>query len=100
MTLYSVTYSVDEDHTLAWLTYLKEIHNPLIMSTGLLVSCAVFRILFEVQNGAVSYNCQYHFAKREDYDTYREKYNLKHKYTMLKQFKGKFNDFNALLEEI
>ena len=96
--LYAVTYSVEPEFQLDFLNYLKTTHIPAILATDLLIDCKVYRIMFEL-NGGVSFSCQYHFENREVYDVYHHKFNLKHKYTILKQFKGKFVDFNALMEE-
>jgi hypothetical protein len=96
--LYAVTYSVEPEFQLDFLKYLKEVHIPAILDTQLLVECKIFRIMFEL-NGGVSFSCQYHFQDRATYDIYHHQFNLKHKYTLLKAFKGKYVDFNALMEE-
>lgn len=60
MIIYNVTVSVEESITSDWLNWMKTIHIPEVMETGLFTSAQINRVIAEKDSNntfAVSYKC-------------------------------------------
>lgn len=62
MYIYNVTINIEEVVHDQWLSWMKEIHIPEVMSTGKFTQARMCRVLVEEEMGGLTYSIQY-FAK-------------------------------------
>ena len=69
MILYNVTVSIDYDIHQNWLKWMKEVHVPNVLATGLFIESKIAKIHAE-EEGGISYSIQYLLKSWEDYHNY------------------------------
>lgn len=67
--VYNVTVSVDAEIHEEWITWMKDIHIPDVMSTGKFIQNRILRVHGEEDNG-VTYAVQYTSSSRINLDEY------------------------------
>jgi hypothetical protein len=99
MILYNVTISIDNEVHDEWLQWMKEVHIPEVMATGLFIENKIARILAE-EEGGKAYSIQYLLATMEDYDLYQAKHAplLQSKHS--DRYNGRFGAFRTILQII
>lgn len=101
MILYNVTINVEDDIHDEWLDWMKAVHIPQVLNTGLFQGYRMFKVLsrFDEETGT-TYSIQYYLDTMEDY----EKYQREHAPGLQKQtadkYKDKFMAFRTILEEL
>jgi len=71
MILYNVTCSVDVDVHEEWYDWMRNVHIPEIMNTGLFLETRICRIKAE-EEGGISFAVQYLAASEEKYEEYKK----------------------------
>lgn len=101
MIIYNVTCNVETDIAEDWLHWMKTIHIPEVMQTGLFIEFKIARILNN-QSGdiGVNYAIQYHANTLDDYETYREKHAPELQKKTFERYGEKMTAFRTLLEVI
>ena len=99
MILYNTTYSVALEAGPNWLNWMKTIHLPAVMDTGLLVGHKVLRLLTELDNGGVTYSVQLNFGTMADYEMYQAQHADAMQRQIQHRFGGQYVSFDTLLEE-
>ena len=83
-----------------WLQWMREVHIPDVMNTGLFMDHKICKLLHEEEDGGVTYAMQY-FCK--DMDTFRE-YQTNHAKALQEdhsnRYKDKYVAFRTLMEVI
>ena len=97
MILYNVTINIDYDIHDQWLSWMKEVHIPDVLNTGLFLNAKIARIHAE-EEGGKSYSIQYILKNMNDYNTYQEKHSPKLQQEHSQRYKGKFVAFRTILE--
>lgn len=99
MIMYNVTINVDESIHEEWLRWMKEVHIPDVMATGMFTENRICRIeAFE--QGGISFAIQYIAPDREYYDRYQEEFAPKLQKEHTARYQGKFAAFRTTLEVI
>ena len=98
MILYNVTVNIDNSVADEWLQWMKEIHVPAVMGTGLFIKNNIFRILADEDSGGKSYSVQYTCESMEKYEQYREKFAAALQAEHANKYKDRFVAFRTLLE--
>ncbi len=99
MILYNVTIIIDDQVHDEWLQWMKEIHIPDVMATGLMIENKIARILAE-EEGGTSYSIQYLLRSMEDYETYQQQHAPRLQAEHQQRYEGKFGAFRTLLHVI
>ena len=99
MILYNVTVSIDESIEKEWLTWMKEIHIPEVMSTGCLKENKLCRILAE-EEGGKAYSIQYFAPDMATYIKYQTEFSAELQKEHSAKYAGKFAAFRTILEVI
>lgn len=73
MILYNITVNVDEPISEEWLKWMKEVHVPDVLSTGLFIENKIARIHAE-EEGGISYSVQYLLNNWDDYNRYQSEF--------------------------
>jgi hypothetical protein len=100
MLLYNVTVGIDKEVEERWIQWMKEIHIPRVLGTGLFVSHKFYRILHDNQDGTSSYSIQYFSNSLDDVQRYLEEFAPGLIREHLAEFKDRHVAFRTLLEEI
>lgn len=99
MIIYNVTVNIDADVHNEWLKWMKEIHIPDVMKTGLFIENKICRILAEEQGG-LSYSIQYLCKDMATFKKYEQEFAPKLREEHSLRFAGKFAAFRTLLEVV
>ena len=99
MIVYNVTINVDADVAEEWLRWMKEVHIPDVMATGLFLDNRIMRILAE-EEGGLSYAIQYTCADMATYERYKEQHAPRLQAETQKPYSGRFAAFRTLLEVV
>ena len=99
MIVYNVTVSIDADAHEEWLQWMKTVHIPDVMSTGLFLDNRICRVLTD-DPAEFSYAIQYTCADMSTYEIYKALHApaMQRKHT--ERYDGKFAAFRTLLEVV
>ena len=97
MIIYNVTLSVDEPVHQEWLEWMKQVHIPDVMATGLFLDSRIVRVLGE-EEGGFTYAVQYTCADMATYERYRDDHAPRLQAETQKHYGGRFAAFRTLLE--
>ena len=99
MIVYNVTVNIDHEAHDAWLAWMKEVHIPDVMATGLFVESRLHRVLAD-DEGGITYAVQYTAADMAHYERYRDEHAARLQADAQDRFGGKFVAFRTLLEVV
>jgi len=99
MIIYSVTINIDDDVQQDWLRWMKEVHIPDVMSTGLFVENRLLKLL-NVDDEGTTYSIQYMLKNMEDYERYRQEHAPRLQAEHTQRYRDKFVAFRTLLEVV
>ena len=97
MILYNVTVSIDEDIHEDWLNWMKEIHIPDVMNTGMFIDNKICKIHAE-EDGGKAYSIQYLAKSWAEYDRYQAEFAAQLQKDHTDRYAGKFAAFRTILE--
>jgi len=98
MILYNVTVNVDLDIHEDWLTWMRSVHIPEVLKTGLFIENKLFKVLSVEENEGHTYSIQYFLNSLEDYENYKQNYAASLQAVYSERYKGKFAAFRTILE--
>jgi hypothetical protein len=96
MILYNVTVSIDENVADEWLVWMKDVHIPDVMKTGIFTESRICKILAH-EEGGLSYSVQYLAASMDDYERYEREHAPALQQDHTSRYQGKFAAFRTLL---
>lgn len=96
MFIYNVTVTVDKDIRQEWLEWMKGVHIPDVMRTGLFTESKICRLLTDEDE--YTFAVQYTFKSMNDLDQYRKDFAPKLQKEHSDKFKDKFAAFRTVLE--
>jgi hypothetical protein len=96
--LYNVTVKVDHEIHQEWLKWMKRVHIPAIMETGMFMEYKMCRLLGVDEEDGITYAIQYLSPNMTTYQLYQEKhaYNLQKDHA--NRYKGKYVAFRTLMK--
>lgn len=99
MIIYNVTIKINHDVHDEWLQWMKSVHIPEVMNTGLFLENRICKLLLEDEDG-VSYAFQYNCESIEKINEYRNNHAVRLQNAHTERYKDKFVGFRTLLEVI
>ena len=101
MILYNVTVNIDFDVEEEWKTWMRDIHIPEVLATGMFISHKFYKLLGEVPeaNGA-TYSIQYFAKDIGTINHYMENFAPALMQKHLQKYQGKHVSFRTILEEV
>ena len=99
MIVYNVTLSVDEDVAEEWLHWMRTVHIPDVMATGMFLDSRICRVLAE-EEGGLTYAVQYTCADMATYERYKSEHAPRLQAETQKHYGGKLAAFRTLLEVV
>lgn len=100
MILYSVTVNIDHSVHADWVKWMKEVHIPDVMKTGIFSENRILRLLGDQDSGGVTYSIQYTCADLSAYEQYQKEYATALQKEHTERYRDKFVAFRTLLEFI
>ncbi|MBL0343033.1 MAG: DUF4286 family protein [Bacteroidetes bacterium] len=100
MIIYNVTVTVENDVKEAWLKWMREVHIPEVLATGIFTENRILKVLADADSGGTSYAVQYSCKDMADYEKYRDQFAPALQKAALDKFKDKFVAFRTLLETV
>jgi len=100
MFLYNITIGIDLDIESEWVQWMKEVHIPAVMKTGMFEEYRMYKVLHDEGDGTVSYSVQYFATTIFNVQQYLEKYGVRLVEEHRMRFLNKHVAFQTLLEEI
>ena len=100
MIIYNVTVNVESDIHDEWLLWLKEVHIPDVLKTGLFTENKVCRVLGITEEEGHTYSVQYTCKSMNEYVEYRDNHAQRLQAEYNKRYEGKFVAFRTLLEVV
>ncbi len=100
MIIYNVTINIDHAVHDEWLKWMKEIHIPEVMRTGLFLENRMMKVLGDEESGGVTYSVQYTCKNMGDFKQYENMFAPELRRTHLEKYRDKFVAFRTLLEII
>jgi len=101
MILYNVTINIDETVHDEWLTWMKEVHIPEVMGTGLFTGFRFFRLISRLEGeSGETYSIQYFLETLQNYHRYKSEFAPAMQAKLLHLFGTKQTAFRTLLEEV
>ena len=98
MIIYNVTVNIENAYADEWLQWMKEVHVPDVLRTGMFIGNNIFRILADEDSGGQSFSVQYTCENMKQYEAYREKFAPALQAQHSKKYKDRFVAFRTLLE--
>ena len=98
MILYNITVKVDHDVHDDWFRWMKEVHIPDVMNTGLFVENKICRLLSVDEEDGITYAFQYFCQNLKDFDTYQQNHAPALKADHAQRYEGKVVAFRTLME--
>ncbi len=97
MILYNVTINIENDVHDEWLKWMKEVHIPDVLKTGLFIDHKLCKLLREEEQGT-TYSFQYFCESMAEYTSYQNEHAPRLQAEVKKKYEGKFVAFRSLLE--
>lgn len=99
MIVYNVTVNIDNDAHDEWLLWMKNIHIPDVMSTGLFIENRMFRVMVNEESG-VTYSIQYSCKSMDELLEYQDKHSKRLQKDATDKFGNKFVAFRTILQKV
>ena len=98
MIIYNVTIKVNNEVVSEWVGWMKQIHIPELMRTGLFIDYRLCRLLEQDEAEGVTYIAQYFCDNLENYNTYISEHAQGMREKGFKKFGNKFIAFRTVME--
>ncbi len=100
MILYNITVNISRMAEQEWMEWMKTVHIPEVLATGLPVAHKMLRLLTEVENEGTTYSVQFTFRTMEDFVAYEKGYQADLQQKHHARYKDRYVSFRTLLEEV
>ncbi|WP_373495402.1 DUF4286 family protein [Aquiflexum sp.] len=100
MILYNVTVNIEKEVEQDWVLWMKNIHIPDVLATGMFSENRFYKILHDSEDGSVNYSVQYFSDSMEKVMEYQKKFSQKLQEDVKSKFQDKFVVFRTLLETV
>lgn len=99
MIIYNVTVNVDTSVHNEWLHWMKTVHIPDVMATGLFTEQRILKVLADEDQGH-TYSIQYTCTTMNDFLEYEQQHATRLRNEVVNKYKDKFVAFRTLLEVV
>lgn len=100
MMLYNVTVGIDQSIEAEWLPWMKEVHIPAVLETGMFLNAKIYKVLHDNADGSISYSVQYFANSIIEIQTYLEQHAPRLVEAHRQKFSNKHVAFRTVLEEV
>lgn len=100
MILYNVTIKIEPSIQDEWVQWMKEVHIPEVLQTGLFTEYRMTRLLEQDESDGITFAVQYLSNSMADYQLYKEKFAPALQKKVSDKYEGKFVAFRTLMEVV
>ncbi len=100
MILYNVTVKVEHGTHDDWLGWMKDLHIPDVMATGLFLEYRMSRLLGMDETDGITYSIQYLLANMEDYQEYHAEHAARLQADHQERYKGRYVAFRTMMQVV
>ena len=100
MIIYNVTINVDESVHEEWLKWMRDIHIPEVLETGMFVDAKMLKLVNPKPDEGVTYAIQYTLKSIIDLEIYKTRFGPALQKKTEEKFGGKFHAFRSILETV
>lgn len=100
MIIYNVTVNIDDDVHDEWLKWMKEVHIPEVLRTGMFMDNRFMKVLVDEEMGGTTYAIQYTCESMERFRKYESEFAPGLRADAEQRYGGKFVAFRTLLETV
>ena len=97
MYIYNVTLNIDDSVKDEWLDWMKSVHIPDVMNTGLFLSNKICRVMVDEESGT-TFSVQYKVKDLQTLQLYQEMYAPQLQKEHSEKYRNKFVAFRTVLE--
>ncbi len=90
MIIYSVRVSIQNEVLEDWKQWMKEVHIPDVMNTGIFSACQMSRLLEENDLDSTIFNMQYHCESMDAFNRYQESFAPQLQKDHTERYQGKY----------
>ncbi|MCB0581299.1 MAG: DUF4286 family protein [Phaeodactylibacter sp.] len=98
MILYNVTVKVDHDVHDDWLAWMKTVHIPDVLATGLFTGHKLCRLLGVDESDGITYAIQYFSPDMEAFQQYQQHHAPRLQKEHTERYEGRYVAFRTLME--
>ena len=98
MIIYNVTININNSVAGEWLQWMKDVHIPDVMATGMFLENHIYRVLADEDSGGFTYAIQYFCSDMEKYEQYQRDFAPALQAEVTKKYADKFVAFRTLLQ--
>lgn len=100
MFIYCVTVTIVDSAHDEWLEWMRSIHIPDVLRTGLLLSATIYKVHIPAPETGVTYTIQYTCRSIADYERYQAEHAPLLQAAHAEKFSGRFTAFRTLMESL
>jgi hypothetical protein len=100
MIIYNVTIKVEHSVVANWVTWMKGIHIPELLATGLFIDTKLCLLLEQEEEDGATFVAQYFCNSMAEYTRYIDEYATLMRERSHKAFGGKFVAFRTVMEVV
>jgi predicted transport protein len=100
MIIYNVTVSIDKEVSDEWVAWMREVHIPDVMATGLFLEHRFAKVLLVDDEGGLTYTTQYVCNSMSELQRYHGSHAPRLQADVKEKFDGKYVAFRTVLETI
>lgn len=100
MLLYNVTITIDLDICEEWVKWMREVHIPDVLMTGMFVSYRMSRLIGHEHNDSEIYSIQYLVKDMPHLLRYQEEFAPELQKKHRDRYEGKFAAFRTVMEVV
>ena len=100
MIVYNVTVNIEDPVHEEWLQWMKEVHIPNVLRTGMFIDNRIMKVLVEEEMGGQTYAIQYTCESMDRFRQYEAEFASALRAEAEEHFGGRFVAFRTLLEII
>ena len=100
MIIYNVTIKIVPEIEAAWIAWMKEIHIPDLMQTGLFTGHRLCRLMEQTETDGITFSAQYFCHTIHEYETYIAQHAPNMRNKGFQKFGNQFIAFRTVMEEV
>jgi hypothetical protein len=100
MIIYNVTVKIEQDAQQEWLQWMKSVHIPNVLDTGIFTGHRFCKVLGDEDTHGVTYAIQYECPDLPSFQQYQEHHAQRLQAEHSQQFHNRYVAFRTLLEVV
>ena len=100
MLIYNVTVSINKTHEAEWVQWMKQVHIPHVLNTGLFTQHQFYKVLSHDDEATSSFCTMYYVERLNNFERYLNEFAPALRAEVDQKFGGQYAAFRTLLEEV